>query len=262
MYDIAETVAATDAWAKGIARHAERLGMADVPDSLLRVDDFAEPWLRPNLFLSQTCGFPLTHALKGKVRLVAVPDYDVPGCADGRYCSFFIVRQDDPAKSLMDLKGRRAAGNADHSQSGFNVLRHAVAPLSQNGRFFDGTPIWSGSHSNSVGLVASGKADVAAIDAVTFALLQRYQPSRVAGLRVLARSAHAPCLPYITHLDASDEEVALLAKVLFAAAADPDLAEVREALFIKGFKRLPLEAYDSILSMEEGAIRRGYPSIN
>jgi ABC-type phosphate/phosphonate transport system substrate-binding protein len=109
--------------------------------------------------------------------------------------------------------------------------------------------------------VRENRADLAAVDGVTFALTARTEPSAVAGLRVLAWSAAAPGLPYVTRADASKDEVAALRAGVLTAAADPELAAARQALSLTGFEVLPLEAYDVIDEMEAEAISLGYPDI-
>src|SRR3546814_17315154 len=98
--------------------------------------DLAALWTAPDLLFSQTCGYPLTHALAGRVTLVATPIYDCPGCDGGRYRSEILVRADDAAGQLADLKGRRAAVNAAASQSGCHALRHAAMDPADEGPFF------------------------------------------------------------------------------------------------------------------------------
>ena len=65
-----------------------------------------------------------------------------------------------------------------------NLLRAAIAPLSDGTPFFESV-VLSGSHRRSVAMVVAGVADVAAIDCVTFAHLQRLYPHEVTGVRVL-----------------------------------------------------------------------------
>ena len=74
-----------------------------------------------------------------------------------------------------------------------NLLRAAVAPLAEGGRFF-GSVVVSGSHLRSVEMVASGEADVASIDCVSFAHFQRLYPSLVSGVRVLTLDGFEPQL--------------------------------------------------------------------
>jgi hypothetical protein len=175
MYDLPELAEATNAWWRGLARHFAAQGFRDLPDKLNRQGDPVERLKAPGLLFAQTCGFPLTHRLKDHVQLLATPRYAVPGCAGATYVSWVVVRMDDPAKTPADLRGSRVAYNDDGSQSGYNTLRALIAPIAQGRKFF-GEAIESGAHRNSLAMVKAGKADVAALDCVTFALIARNAP--------------------------------------------------------------------------------------
>ena len=258
MYDLPGLERATDAWWAGLAAAFRAEGLEEVPERLTRDSDHAALWNAPDLFFSQTCGYPLTHALAGRVTLVATPIYDCPGCDDGQYRSEILVRADDPAASLGKLKGRRAAVNAADSQSGCHALRHAVMDLAEAGRFF-GAVVMTGGHRASMQAVAEGTADVCAIDCVTWHLLRRTQPDLAARLRVLASSAPAPALPYITRLGVPADDLRRLQAGLRRAIGDPALAEVRAELLLADVVVKPLAAYDRILELEDAAVTAGYP---
>ena len=115
---------------------------ADDPEDLLA------HWRQPRLLLSQTCGYPLVTQLP-EVQTVGCFHYAAPGCEGRRYRSLLVVREADSHRMLGDFFGRRAACNAEHSQSGYNVLRKMVAPLSREGRFFSAV-VFSGSHRQSL----------------------------------------------------------------------------------------------------------------
>ncbi len=260
MYDLPALRRATDDWWAGLARGLTAAGLLGVPPELERDLGLDEVWHHPSLLLSQTCGYPLTHALAGRVRLVATPVYDVEGCEGATYRSAFLVRDGDPAARLADLRGRRVAVNARDSQSGYNCLRYALASLAGGGPLF-AEVVTTGDHEASLEAVRGNRADLAAVDAVTFALTARCEPSAVAGLRVLGWSAAAPALPYVTRAGAGEAELAALRDGLMKAAADPELAAARAALSLAGFEVLPLEAYHQIDEMERAAIALGYPEI-
>ena len=260
MYDLPELRAATDAWWQGLARAFQREGIAEVPDSLDRRERYAESWTLPDLLFSQTCGYPLTHALAGRVELVATPCYGAEGCEGPGYCSFVIVAADSTASAIADLRGARCAINGLDSQSGYNVLRSLVAPVAKDGRFF-GSVATTGGHRASLALVASGEADVAAIDCVTLGLLARHRPQALLGTRVLCRTASAPGLPYVTRVGAGAELLRRLRDGLDRAFADPQLDEARGALLLAGAAVLPLAAYDRIHEMENAAMAAGYPEV-
>ena len=260
MYDLPGLEAATDAWWAGLAAAFRAEGLAAVPPRLTRHADHTALWRAPDLLLSQTCGYPLTHALAGQVTLVATPVYDCAGCEAGMYRSEIVVRADDPAACLADLGGRRAAVNAADSQSGCHALRHAARALSGEGRLF-GAVVMTGGHRASLQAVAMGEADVCAIDGVTYALLGRTQPGLVGRLRVLAQTEAAPALPYITRRDIAPDDLRRLQTGLLRACGDPALSDVRAALLLAGVVVLPLSAYDRILDMEAAADAAGCPDL-
>jgi ABC-type phosphate/phosphonate transport system substrate-binding protein len=260
MYDLPELRAATDAWWRGLTRAFAREGIATLPDGLDRRESYQDVWLAPDLLFSQTCGYPLTHALAGRVELVATPCYRADGCDGPSYCSFVIVGAESKARAIGDLRGMGCAVNGLDSQSGYNALRSLVATAAKDGRFFGGVAI-TGGHTASLALVASGRADVAAIDCVTHGLLARHRPQALAGTRVLCRTASAPGLPYVTRAGADADLLRRLRGGLKHAFADPQLREVRDALLLEGAAVLSLAAYDRIHDLENAAVAAGYPAI-
>ncbi len=260
MYDLPEVKWATDALGAQLLINLRRAGFPEVPYGLDRDGDYRAQWSDPELLLAQTCGYPLVTLLQGKVRYLATPCYDAPGCQGARYSSLLLVRADDPAKALADLRGRRGAYNRSYSQSGYNALRHAVAPLARGGRFF-GECLETGGHGASLDALHDGRADLAAVDAVTVALLRRHRPAALEGLRSLGATAAAPGLPFITRGAASDQEVDRLRLALNDTFADPGLAEAREALLIAGLAVLDDADYAALTRMDAGAAALGYPAV-
>jgi ABC-type phosphate/phosphonate transport system substrate-binding protein len=260
MYDLPEIEQATDTWWRGLAKAFRREGIADVPDNLWRCASFREVWTRDDLLLSQTCGFPLMHELRGKVTLVATPCYSAPGCSGPNYCSVVVVRRDSIARDGADLRGTRCVVNNLDSQSGYNALRALIAPLASGKQFFSDVTI-SGSHLNSIRMVSEGEADVAAIDCVTYELLARFRPRAVAGIRSLCLTSKAPALPYITRHEAAADLVARLRNGLQVACLDPELAESREILMIQGFSALQVSDYESVVEMKAQASSYGYQEV-
>ena len=237
-----------------------REGLTDVPDRLDAALHHADAWLHPALLLAQTCGYPYVRHQRGKVRLVATPVYGHPGCDGADMCSFIIVRADGPVRSLEDLRGTRAAINDPVSNSGTNLLRATIAPLSRNGRFFSSV-VETGSHLASIDAVATGTADVAAIDCVTFGNTQRFDPGRVSRLRILITTASTPGLPLITRGDASDDALLLLRGSLGRVITEPTLAEARDVLSLKDFAVLSDADYEPVAELARFAHRLGYPAI-
>ena len=114
MYDWPELRQATGDWWGAIA---DRLGI-DV--NLLHGPEGIAAWQSPDLLFSQTCGYPLTHALAGRVALVATPHYAADGCFGPNYCSIVFARREAP---LPAFRGSIAAVNNPDSMSGMLALK-------------------------------------------------------------------------------------------------------------------------------------------
>lgn len=257
MYDRPELHEANDALWSAIADQLAHAGVHGVPARLDRNRTLPEIWNDPALLLAQCCGYPLVTTWRGRLRYLATPRYRAPGCDGVNHRSRIVVRKDDPAAVLSAMRGRRAAVNEWTSNSGMNLFRAAVAPLAAGQSFF-GTVIETGSHAASARLVAANDADVAAIDAVTFAHLEHYEPEVTWRLRTLGWTAPSPGLPLVTASTTSDQEVAALRAALDAVARSEALAGVRAALRIDSFERLPPSHYDVVLAVEAEAVSSGY----
>lgn len=253
MYDIPERRPAIGAWWQGLTRHWQAAGLRDIPETAYMPDtDLYELWLAPDLFIAQTCGFPLTHRLRGRVTLVGTPVHTVDGCAGGRYHSVIVARRDGDVHSLDAVAGKVVAFNGYDSQSGWNALRHSLIGKGAPARI-----VRTGGHRKSVAAVREGHADIAAVDCVTYAGLQQLAPQEVASLQVIARSASAPALPFVTRRDIAPADLGKLRAGLQAAMVDPALSETRGAMLLAGLEILPLQAYDRLLEMEQEADRAG-----
>ncbi|MFP4274079.1 MAG: phosphate/phosphite/phosphonate ABC transporter substrate-binding protein [Paracoccaceae bacterium] len=228
MYDRPETAAAHDAYWRAIRA---RLGHG--PEALRRDGDPWAAWRAPDLLLAQTCGLPFRSRLHGSVALVGTPDFGLEGCAPGYYRSIFVARADDPGE-LADFAGRRFACNDPLSQSGWAA---PAIHFSDAGLEF-GPLLWTGGHAASARAVAEGRADLAAIDAMSWRLIRRHD-AFAARLREVAATLPTPGLPYIT---ADAGLVAPLGQAI--ASAISDLPERhRAALCLQGLVTIPEAAY-------------------
>ncbi len=258
MYDWLEVQAAMDRLWDGVAARCRTAGLA-VPNKLERRGDYQSVWTQPGLLLSQICGYPYVKSLRGKVALVGAPVYDAEGCAGPTYRSMMIVRRDDAVRSVPDLRGRRAAINGRDSQSGYSAFRAIVAPYAGGGRMFSDVVV-SGSHRASLRAVAEGRADVATIDAVCWAMAARHEPAAVARLRVLALSPVAPSLPFVTAITRSADQRAMLREALNETIAG-DAEFFRKELLLTCVEAIDDGAYDRIVEIEAEAIALGYPEV-
>ncbi|MGI9434402.1 MAG: phosphate/phosphite/phosphonate ABC transporter substrate-binding protein [Geminicoccaceae bacterium] len=256
MYDFEPVRKATDRWWQGLAKALRLQGIDDVPDRLTR-ERAERAWRRPDLIFGQVCGYPYIRTHGVRPQLIATPCYDAPGCEGPNYCSLIVVHASNGAEEIEDLRGRVAAISGLDSHSGCHALRSMVGPLASPGGKFFGRQIITGSHAGSLEAIEAREADVAAIDAVTYALIERSMPGALSSFRIMGRTPPAPAPPYITAKAASGEMIQRIRDALVDALADPQLANCRADLMIGGAKLLAPERYNEIDKMAQIGERAG-----
>ncbi|MEM8631420.1 MAG: PhnD/SsuA/transferrin family substrate-binding protein [Pseudomonadota bacterium] len=231
MYDRPETRAAHDRFWHLIRSHLP--SDIEAPERLQRGSDPWTDWRHPDLFLSQTCGLPFRAELHKDLALVATPVHDLPGCPAGYYRSVLVARRTDTREDLHAFRGARLALNDPLSQSGWAAVESAGVGFG-SGRL-------TGSHSLSARAVAEGLADIAAIDAVSWAGISRWDVW-ASDLRIIAETEPTPALPYVTaHPDLVENLSAAL-----AAAADQLSSQERVLLGTSAVIQLTVDRYTEI----------------
>jgi ABC-type phosphate/phosphonate transport system substrate-binding protein len=234
MYDRPETAAANDRlWT--LIRDGMRAAGLAAPEALTRgANDLWPQWTSPDLAFSQTCGFPFRARLHATVTLVGTPDYGIECSKPGYYRSVFVVRADDPRATLPDFSGARFAFNDAMSQSGW-----AAPQTYAQGLGLRLPPaLESGGHRLSALAVLQGRADIAALDAVTWRLLRRWEPE-MAGLRAIEMTDPSPGLPFIASRSHDAEQMFAIVDAAIRGMPSAD----RDATGIRGLIRIPAETY-------------------
>ena len=233
MYDRPENRAAHDVLWALIRDGLGARGIA-APEALDRETPYDETWARPDLVLGQICNLPWRARFRDRVTLIGASDYGLPGAGPGEYYSFIIARADDPAP------GPRFAFNDPLSNSGWDAGQDWAR---RNGVALRPT-LATGSHAQSLRAVAEGRADLAAIDAVTFRALERWDPL-ARTVRVLDRTAASPGQSFITApgRDPGPYREAIAQAI---AALPRDAANL---LGLRGIVALPRSAYERPLPL-------------
>ena len=255
MYDLPEIRRATRVWWAGLARGFAAAGLDSVPRILTEPADRSAHWRDRRLWFSQACGRNYVRELAGHVRLVATPCYAAPGCDGPLYRSLLLGRADPGPGPAADMSRARVAINGFDSHSGWVALCAAVSAAGAAPDFADIRV--TGTHAASMEAVRRGEADLCAVDCVTFALLERHAPDRVAGLGFKGWTPAAPGLPYITGAGTGPAELARLRDGLDRALEAPDLASVRDSLFIERCEVLADSDYDRVRDMARDVDRAG-----
>jgi ABC-type phosphate/phosphonate transport system substrate-binding protein len=237
MYDWPEVRQATDAFWNAL-RDALRERGFEAPDGLSRDDDLASFWRSPDLLLGQTCGLPFATGLAGTARLIGTPGYDI-GCRPGFYYSVLIAPRGHDVTGLERFSGRVAVNDLK-SQSGYSALMTALMALGVDAEAIEVD--LTGSHRASVEVVAAGRADLAAIDAVSFRLAERHMVTALA-VEVIGCTVPTRGLPLITALPEDTQDAIADAVADAVERLEP---AVREALLLTGFARTDAAAYASL----------------
>ncbi|WPN55150.1 PhnD/SsuA/transferrin family substrate-binding protein [Pseudomonas sp. P9_2] len=238
-----------------LTRILERLGVQRLNADHL---DLPSLWLAPELLVTQTCGYPLMTQLRGQVSVIGRPRYELPHSSHGQHCSLLLTRDDNPRQTLAQFYNSRGVINGHDSNSGMNLLRERLAPLHRDGRFFASVAI-SGAHRESLRWLREDRADLAAIDSVTYDYLARFAPQEVAGLRIITRSAPSPTLPYIGPLGMSDKQVAEIRQAMNQALLA--LPEIAQTLGVQTVLPASEDDYYVLLDYQQQAANAGYVKI-
>ena len=236
MYDRPATKDANQRFWNLIRSRLQDLGI-DAPARLSTNTEGAEFWTAKDMLFSQTCGMPYRTKLYDKVKIAGTPDYGIENCPPGYYRSVLIKHKSDPRSSLDEFSGKRVALNGFNSQSGFAALADAINNMDT--RFSQ--CLVTGAHANSVAAVADGKADIAAIDIITWRLLAR-EKDVTEDVEVFAQTDPTPGLPFICNIN-------ICAKTVFMAVADAIKAlsdSDRELLMLRDIVWINHDAYMSV----------------
>lgn len=176
---------------------------SQAPDEL----DFRALWLHPQLLLAQTCWGPMEMGLERHVTHVGQPSYEgVEGGAGELYSSAILMRKrgksvQPPAdeRSLIPLellRGKRFAYNGLDSMSGYIAVARDLEALGAGLEIFP-EHIVTGAHRASIVAVAQGRADVCAVDCLSWRLACLHEP-QTADVEVVGWTGKRKGLPFIT----------------------------------------------------------------
>ncbi len=218
----------------------------------------------PSLLIGHTCGYPYVKRWRKSHKLVCVPEFDIDGCRGGQNSSWFVCNANNPASELADFKGLTAAVNNGNSNSGMNVFRYALLNQATDGRFFNKV-LMTGGHIASMRAVSTGRADIAAIDPVSYFHCVNSEPDLVRTTRIFGQSTFTMGLPFITPQAATPDSKALDCDTITRAlnqCLDQLSEQDRQLLRINKFTPVVDSQYQKTADLELAAVSAGYPVIN
>jgi ABC-type phosphate/phosphonate transport system substrate-binding protein len=236
MYLRAETRPAHDGlWA--LIRDALRDHGVLAPEALSHDAPIRATWARTDLILGQICNLPYNLHARQTTHRIGTCDYGLPGAPSGHYYSLFVVRADDPRPTPAAFATARLAINEADSHSGWG----APWGYARDNNFAWQHVVETGAHAHSAAAIARGEADIAAIDAVSWRLIQRYDAC-AQSLRVIGRTATSPGQTLITHRQ--NDPAPIRTAVAQALTALPQ--SHAQTLMLRAIVALPDTDYDGV----------------
>jgi ABC-type phosphate/phosphonate transport system substrate-binding protein len=214
----------------------------------------------PEIFFTQICGYPLFKKFRDQGRMLLTPCYKLPGCEGSTHRAFFIIRADDPASKLGDMRGRVFGCNSLLSNSGMNLPRLSLAKIAGGKPFFSSVVMTHG-HVASLERLHEGGIDLCSIDNVTWGLFKKFRPVDAQRYRVLDETVSSPSLPFVTSVKTSDSDAAAIVEALREIMADAQTAYIRDTLELADLVTPDVAAYEHLADYEKEAAELGYSQI-
>jgi len=173
------------------------------------------------------------------------------------YFSYIIVHKDSTINSFAELKGKRFVFNDEISNSGYNMPRAHLIKTGETGGFFSQT-LRSGSHEESIRMVALGKADTSAIDSLVYDYEIFRQQEHAQKTRIIKTLGPAGIPPIVV---SSKVPLVLRQKiraVFLDMNNDPAGRKILESALLDRFANVDDSNYDGIRKMYTLAQDTGY----
>lgn len=222
------------------------------------------------------CGFPYTQkSAEGYYSLVATPVMamkvgtypDAKGYEDipGKYYSYTIVRKDSPIQNWQQLKGKTYAFSDQNSNSGYNMPRYKLIQLgARSWEEYFSKIVVSGSHEESIRLVAEGVVDASSVDSLVLDY-DRYIGNKYAmNVKIIEHlfpgGAGAP--PVVISSRADPSLLYELQQVLVNMHKDEEGKRILEKALISRFIIGDDDNYNDIRKMDKAAHDAGFHDFN
>jgi phosphonate transport system substrate-binding protein len=210
------------------------------------------------------CGLPyvmLHDRPAPAANLIVAPVMSAPRYnGQPKYYSDLIVRNDSPYKTIHDLKGRTYVYNDEISNSGYNMPRYRLLQLGLTGGFF-GKVLRSGSHEESIRMVAAGQADASFVDSLVLDYDREKGLGHAHEVRVLESVGPAGICPLAASSKLPVSMRDKLRHYLSNMHADPEGKQILDKALLARFVVVDESNYDDIRAMRDAAEKAGFTVI-
>ena len=208
-------------------------------------DDF----FQDRIDVGYICGLPYSKFAdldEPPVELLVAPVLAEERCnGQAVYFSDVVVPANSPAQTFDELQGRAFTYNEWESYSGYHVMGWHLQQRGYDWHFF-GEQIKSGAHVKSIELLASGQADVAALDSHSLAAALKLDPSLQERIRVIDSIGPSPHPPVVVGRRVSAELKAALRHFYLNLHTMPTLQPHLATAAIERYVEVDDAYYDTI----------------
>lgn len=176
------------------------------------------------------------------------------------YFSDLIVRKDSPFQRLEDLKGRTYVYNDEISNAGYNMPRYRMLELGLTQGFF-GKVLRSGSHEESIRMVATGEADASYVDSLVIDYDRQKGIGHAHAVRVIESAGPSSIGPLVASSKMPVEQRDKLQHALVTMHEDPEGRKILDEALLERFTLVQDSHYDGIRSMMVAAEKAGFTAI-
>ena len=194
------------------------------------------------------CGITFATAPEGRYRYLATMVVDSPELPAGYYDSLLITTAKGGLSSPADFDPARHRAVINERGSFSGSLTFAAYMQAAHGISL-GEVMRSGAHLKSIAMVASGEADLAAIDRISFSLARHASPQDVDGVSVIGRTASHPGIAFVADAGLPDPVVRKLRAAIMEFRDDPAWPELQAILGVADITVLDPQNYAPMASV-------------
>jgi phosphonate transport system substrate-binding protein len=177
-----------------------------------------------------------------------------------KYFSDLVVKKESPFQSLADLRGKTYVYNDELSNSGYNMPRFKLVEIGETKGFF-GKVLRSGSHEESIRMVAEGKADASFVDSLVLDFDRTKGTGDADKVRVIESRGPAGICPVVVSVKMPEPRRQKLQAAFLGMNQDPEGRKLLDEALVARFEKVDDHNYDDIRLMKKAAEDAGFNSI-
>ncbi|MEO5969514.1 MAG: phosphate/phosphite/phosphonate ABC transporter substrate-binding protein [Bdellovibrionia bacterium] len=210
------------------------------------------------------CGLPYVMSRETQPpqsQIIAAPVLEAPRYQKKpQYFSDISVHINSPIKSFMDLRDKVFVYNEEISNSGYNMPRYHMLRLGLTHGFFKKV-LRSGSHEESIRMVAEGLADASAVDSMVLDYDKAKNPEFASRIKVIESLGPAPIPPVVVSSHLSTSQLELIRKSFIEMHTNPEGQAILNEALLNRFVTVIDQDYQSIQIIRDEALKAGFSKI-